>query len=259
MKPDSNRLVALDAMAIFLVSLGICLFDHNLIFMSAFVPTVYIGRLIGTALLAKKEGVNIKAEVLFLILCTLLGGFNDWNSVCNKEIYSYTVPHFFKWSTVPLWMLLFWGLILRFMARICRWQALNPPDKTSNRIGHRAWNFENPKLKILIEILILIASRQAIYRLFNDPVFSWLTFVAALFVYFFIFQVTKHDLKILALSLLAGPLVEIFYIQIGRLHSYPLDVLAGLPFWLVLWWGLAILIWKDLSFRIENSFKRLFS
>ena len=36
-----------------------------------------------------QEGINIKAEIVFYIICTILGAFNDWNSVTNKRIYDY--------------------------------------------------------------------------------------------------------------------------------------------------------------------------
>ena len=111
--------------------------------MTLFVPLVIIARIRIVALVADREGVNLPAELLFLLICTVLGGFNDWNSVCNKKIYDYTVPHYFGFSTIPLWMLLFWGMILRFVARLARWQALGPPAQVSDTVGIGSWYADN--------------------------------------------------------------------------------------------------------------------
>ena len=31
---------------------------------------------------------------------------------------------------------------------------------------------------------------------------------------------------------------------------------GGVPLWIVLWWALGILVWKDLAFRIEDRLRR---
>ena len=254
MKPDSSLLVGIDAALIALVSLAICLASGNLLFMTVFAPSVILLR-VALVWLIGKEGLPLKAELLFLALCTLLGAFNDWNSVCNKGIYDYTAPHFFKFSTIPLWMLLFWGMILRFVARLCRWELLDPPDQVSDSVGIGPWHTDSGALKVVVELTLVLATRQAIYRLYMHPVLSWLPFLAALVLYPLLFGLRKHDVKLLAIFMAGGPLVEILYIQVGGLHTYHLGWLGGVPLWIALWWLVIVLIWKDISFRLERGLR----
>ena len=254
--PDSSRLVAFDAMGIFVVSLAICLASHQLAFMTVLVPVIFLARMLILAAWAEREQISLSSEVIFLGLCTLLGAFNDWNSVCNKQIYNYTVPHYFAFSTIPVWMLLYWGLILRFLARLARWENLHPDPEPSNRIGMGRFQAENAVAKVAAQLLLLAATRWFIYRYPLHPVLSWLPFLIALLLYALIFKVNSHDLKLVGLFLVAGPLVEVLYIQIGHLHQYHLGWIGGVPLWIVLWWALSILIWKDIALRIEKALRR---
>ena len=81
MRPDSGRLVAVDAAAIVIASAAICLLSRQLLYMTVLIPVVFIARFIVLSILAKREGINLKAELLFLLICTVLGAFNDWNTV----------------------------------------------------------------------------------------------------------------------------------------------------------------------------------
>jgi hypothetical protein len=207
------------------------------------------------AAVAKNEQVNIKAEILFLLLCILLGAFNDWNSVCNKKIYVYTVPHYFNFSTIPIWMLIYWGMILRFFSRFTRWQALDPNTDASNTIGIGNWKIDNGLAKVSGELLLVLVTRQTIYQFYRDPLLSWMPFLCALGLFLVFFKPTKHDFKLVLIFLLGGPLIEILYIQIGQTHYYYLGWIGGVPVWLVLWWCLIILVWKDISFRIQKVLK----
>jgi len=254
-KPDSHRLVALDAACIAAVSLAICLASRHLLFMTALVPAVILARFLALASLADHEGVSMRAELAFFALCTALGSFNDWNSVCHKKIYEYTVPHFFSFSTIPLWMLLFWGMILRFIARLARWERLGPDESASNRVGIGKMRTDHAGLKVMAELSLLVATRWTVYQLYADPVLSWTPFLVAIFLFTILLGASQHDAKLLGLFLLAGPAVEIFYIQIGGLHRYALGWIGGVPLWIVMWWALSILIWKDLAFRIEKRLR----
>lgn len=188
---------------------------------------------------------------MFTLVCTGLGAFNDWNSVVNHRVYDYTVPSDLAWSAIPLWMLLDWGLILRSFARLCRWPALHPPTAPSNTLHFGLATIENAWAKIALELILVLGTRQAIYRFYLDPVLSWLPFAAALILAFFLFRLTRHDLKLLGLLLLLGPGAEILYIQVGHLHAYHLGWIAGVPVWIALWWLLAALVGKDLALRFE--------
>jgi hypothetical protein len=255
-KPDSNLLVGIDAAVIAVVSAAICLASTHLTLMTVLVPALILVRMGMLARVASREGVNLKAEVVFLLVCTVLGGFNDWNSVCNKKIYDYTVPHFFAFSTIPLWMLLFWGMILRFVARLARWQALGAPEQVSDKLGAGSHTVDNAALKVGGELLLVLVTRQTIYRLYMDPVLSWLPFLGALGVYWVLFRPDLHDGKLLLIFLAGGPLIEILYIQVGGLHAYHLGWIGGVPLWIALWWLLIVLIWKDLAFRMERFLRK---
>ena len=255
MKPEPGRLVAVDAAAIAAVSVAICLFSKALLLMTVLVPAVIVLRTVAVLLLDRGEGPGIKVELIFLVICTLLGGFNDWNSVCNHQIYDYTVPHYVSWSTIPLWMLLYWGLILRFIARLARWDALGPPEQICNRVGLGALSIDNPLLKVIAELVLVLATRQTIYRLFQDPIWSWVPFAAALVLFLVLFKPSAHDLKLLGLFLLGRPLIEVLYIQVGDLHRYHLGWIGGVPVWIALWWLVIVLIWKDIAFRVERALR----
>lgn len=257
--PDSNRLVGLDFLVIILISIAICLWSQRLIFMSVLVPVIILFRQFAIVYFSKKEAVNIKAELAFWAICTVLGGFNDWNSVVHHRIYDYTVPHFFSFSSVPLWMLLYWGMILRFFARLARWRRLTPPQFPSDRVGFGKIALNSAFFKVTLQLLLVVGTRQLIYRFYLDPIWSWIPFMIAFFAFILIFEFTRHDLKLVALFFLGGPLIEILYIQIGNLHVYHLGWIAGVPLWIVLWWVVVVLIWKDLAFRIERGLHNLFS
>ena len=255
MRPDSNRLVAIDAAAVGIASAAICLASRQLLLMSVFIPVVFIARSAVVVVLAKREDISIKAELFFLLICTVLGAFNDWNSVCRQEIYRYTVPHYFEFSTIPLWMLLFWGLILRFIARLARWGKLGPPAGANNRVGLGRFTVESATLKITIELLLIAATRMSIFHAYQDPLWSWLPFLLALIIFLLVCSPSKHDLWLLLCFLLGGPLIEILYIQLGGLHAYDLGWIGGVPLWIVLWWLLAVLVWKDLAYRLEDRLR----
>jgi len=257
MRPDSNRLVAIDAVCVVVVSAAICMSCDRLVLMTILVPLVIAARMLALVIGAGGRSVSMRAEIVFFTVCTLLGAFNDWNSVCNKEIYDYRVPHFFAFSTIPLWMLLFWGMILRFLARLTRWERLGPGEGASNAVGFANLRTENGLGKVTVELVLVAATRWAVYRSYLDPVLSWLPFLAGLVTFFLLLGPTWHDVKLLAVMLVIGPVVEILYIDVGGLHVYHIGWIGGVPLWIVLWWALGILVWKDLAFRIEDRLRRL--
>ena len=258
MKPASNRLFLIDAAVIVLASVAISLAASQLTFMTVFIPALILARLLAIAAVAKTEGTDLKAELVLLLICTLLGAFNDWNSVCNKKIYDYTVPTDLSFSTIPLWMLLYWGMILRFIARLARWAPLAPSERISNTVGRGSWIIDNAAVKVSVELLLVLGTRQMIYRFYLDPLLSWIPFLGALAVYPLLFGITRHDLKLLGIFLIGGPAIEILYIQAGGLHQYHLAWLAGVPLWIALWWLVIVLIWKDLAYRIETGLRKAF-
>jgi len=257
MKPDSHTLMAIDAGIIAVVSVAICVAADQLLFMSIFMPLIIAARMLLLYALRQREEIHFRAELLFFIICTLLGAYNDYSSVCVKGIYDYTVPHAFSWSTIPLWMLLYWGMILRTFARFARWKALKPPDAPSNAIGFTFWHSNNVALKIGFALILIFATRHQIYQYYLHPLWSWLPFFLALLAYLLVCWPTRHDLKLMAIVLPVGPLMEMLYINIGNLHRYHLGVAGGVPIWIILWWLLIILIWKDFALRMEIGIRCL--
>lgn len=253
--PDPGALVAIDAAVIGLVSAAICLASQRWLLMTILVPAVLVVRLVLLAALARRFSVNLKAELLFFAICTLLGAFNDWNSVVNHRIYDYTVPHRVAFSTIPIWMLLFWGMILRFIARLARWGSLGPPGTSEDRLGLGRFHLRSAGLRVIAMLGLVLATRQAIYRLYLDPIWSWVPFLVALLIYLACFWPTRHDLKLLGLFMVGGPVIEVLYIQVGGLHRYHLGWIAGVPVWIALWWLVIVLIWKDLAFRLERHLR----
>jgi hypothetical protein len=254
--PDPGVLVAVDALAVAVVSVAIGLAADRLRLMTLLVPTVLALRTAAAIALDRRADASPRAEIAFFALCTLLGAFNDWNSVCRKHIYDYTVPHEFAFSTIPVWMLLFWGMVLRFVQRLARWRALRPDLAPNDRIGVGRLTIASPAAKVAAELLLVAVTRAFIYRFYLDPLRSWLPFLVALAIWIALFHPTRHDAKLAALFLMGGPIVEVLYIQVGHLHRYHLGWIGGVPLWIVAWWVLVVLIWKDLALRIERALRR---
>ncbi len=246
MKATSDAAFGLDAAALLTISAAICVAADQLVFMTVFVPVVLALRFAGWA---RVHGAySLLPEGLFFGICLVLGGFNDWNSVVAHGIYEYTVPHFFEWTTIPVWMLVFWGLILRFFVTFATWERLDAgsePRDLVRLVGSR------PALKVALQLVLVVLTRQLIYRFYADPIWSWVPFLIAAGVYFALFPPDRAELHLVAWVIVIGPLVEIVYIGIGGLHRYHLGWIAGVPLWIALWWVVAVLVWKDLGRRIE--------
>lgn len=247
----SDRALAVDAAAVLVVSVAICLAADQLLLMTILVPAVIALRFTLWARLAPGDReLSLGRELVFFGLCTWLGAFNDYNSVVVHRIYDYGVPAFFpELSSIPVWMLLFWGMILRFMASLTRWQRLGeaaPSDRLwlAGREGRSAWG------RVLIELALVLGTRQAIYRLYLDPVWSWLPFATALALALLLFRPPRRVVALVLVFGIGGPLVESAYINWGQLHGYHLGWLWGVPVWIALWWMLAVVVWRDLSARI---------
>jgi hypothetical protein len=244
-----DRAFATDLAAVAAVGTAICAKSDDLVFMTILVPAVIVSRFVVWSRLPAAEGaMSLRSELVFFALCLGLGAFNDWNSVVRHHVYNYNVPHFFPaLGSIPLWMLLYWGLILRFVATLCRWNRIAPPSRSPSEvlsISQPTW------AKVTLELLLVVATRLLLYRYYLDPVLSWLPFALALLAYAALFGVSPHERRLAALAALGGPAVEIAFIRVGGLHDYHLGWFAGVPLWIVLWWILAVLIWNDLSARL---------
>lgn len=249
----SDRAFFIDVAAILAVSIAILLAADQLVFMSLWVPAVFIIRFVAFARLPGSERPwSTSKEVALILVCALIGGFNDWNSVVNHRIYDYGVPvDLPAISTIPTWMLLFWGLILRSLFTLYRWGRLSPEAAPRNKV-YLGKVFDSPYLVVIVQLLLIVATRQAIYRMYLDPLWSWLPFAAALLVWAIVLRPGRHAFTVLGIMLIIGPITEALYIEIGGLHQYHLGVFFGVPVWIMLWWALATVIWGNLAFRVAR-------
>lgn len=252
-----DRAFLVDAAAVALISAFICLFSERLTLMSVLVPLVLALRLaLWLALPRAERDLDGRAEVAFFALATAFGAFNDWNSVTRHRVYDYTVPTDLPGvSHIPVWMLLYWGLILRFVLTVFHWRRSGLP-----RAGDAVWlgrrALTQPALRVALLLGIVLGTRQAIYRLYADPLWSWLPFALGLSAALLLFRPDRGRLRLLAVVLGVGPAVEALYINVGQLHAYRLGWLGGVPLWIALWWVLAALVWEDLGSRIMDGLER---
>lgn len=250
---EGDREFAVDAVAVGAVSAAICAAGDRPWFMTGLVPAVLVLRCAARFRLNRAGWRERRGEIAFLALCAVLGGFNDWNSVVRHRIYDYDVPALFPhWTTVPEWMLLYWGMVLRFFATLALWSRLDPPAHPEGSVYLGAHVLHSSRLRVAILLGSVLVTRQFIYRNYLDPLLSWLPFAIAIGACVGLLRPNRHDRRLAGLLMLGGPVIEILYIQVGKLHHYHLGWLGGVPLWIVLWWGLAILVWKDVSGRLAG-------
>jgi hypothetical protein len=243
---------AIDIAAIAAVSTAICVASDRLAFMTLLVPTVIVLRFAAwRSLPAAQRWASPPAEGVFFVLCTLVGAVNDWNSVVRHRVYDYDVPaELPSLTTIPFWMLLYWGMILRAAATLCRWHRLGSSEPPRNDVHFGRTVIESAALKVLVLVTLVVATRQLIYRFFGDPVLSWLPFAGALMMYVALLRPGRRGVALGILALL-GCAIEGLYTHVG-LHHYQLGWLGGVPLWIVLWWILAVWVWDDLSMRLQR-------
>jgi hypothetical protein len=247
-----SRELLLDGVTVAVISAAIAVAADRLVAMTVFVPVVIATR---TAIwMALRPRRAWRGELVFLAICTVIGGFNDWNTVVHHEVYAYAVPHFFPGiSTIPLWMLLFWGMILRFLFTLTRWRGVHPPaaPRDTVRLGGR--QFQSAGAKVALLLALVLITRQCIYRMYDDPVLSWLPFLLAGVLHLVLFPPSRMELRLAALTLVLGPAVEVLYIQVGGLHHYQLGWIGGVPLWIAVWWVVGVWVWSDLGWRIHRA------
>lgn len=243
-----DRAVVVDLTALSVLGIAVCLAADRLALMSTLVPVVVALRLIAIRAWA---GRSLRVEVPFLLLCVLLGGGNDWNTVVRHGVYAYTVPADHPaFSTIPTWMFLYWGVILRAIAQLATWPRLGDAAPAPG------WS-ARPLPRVAVQLAIVLITRQAIYRLWAHPWWSWLPFALGIVAYVCLLRPPPRARRLALIALLVGPPVEMAFIHVGGLHRYALGWLGGVPVWIALWWALGILVWSDLAPRIERSLARL--
>ncbi|NOY91466.1 MAG: hypothetical protein GXP55_09670 [Deltaproteobacteria bacterium] len=249
--------LGVDFAIILLVSVAISFAAQRLVLMSVLIPAALALRMLLWRKLMRATPRQLGVELLFIALCALLAGFNDWNSVVRHGIYAYDVPVFFpQISSIPFWMLLYWGLILRFLLTLALWRRLGVSREipSETRLGPRLIS-RRPTVRVALLLLLVVVTRQIIYVRYEDPIWSWLPFLLASAAYVFFFGLRKSDAWLCAFMLLAGPAIEVLYIRVGGLHHYALGWFGGVPLWIALWWLLGVLVWKDLGARLLSTLR----
>ena len=242
-----DRAFAVDVLAIVVISGSLLMWSDNLTRMTTIVAICLVARMaIWIALPIESRGLPRKVEVALFVACILIGAFNDWSSVTRHRIYDYTVPTDLPGiSHIPVWMLLYWGLILRFILTLSSWHRLALPRPRDTVLGR-----PKPWLRVAILVAVVVATRQCIYRAYLDPVLSWLPFLLAHAVVLLVLGLDRARIRFIVAVTLIGPAVEVLYIQIGGLHAYHLGWFGGVPLWIALWWGLAAVIWGEVATRV---------
>lgn len=231
--------MAFEAGAVGIVALAVLALASRPLAMAFVVTAVVLGRF---ALFSRAyPGRSLAVELVFFALCTVVGAANDLHTVVVRGVYTYAVPtELAAGPAIPLWMLLFWGAILRFVFALTGWARLDPPAAGRVVLGRRS-----PVRTLALVGLVVLGTRASVFAFYADPLLSWLPFAVGLVVYALAGGATRHDAWLAAIALVAGPLVEALFIQLAGLHAYALGWLAGVPLWIVLWWALATWIVKD--------------
>jgi len=241
--------VLVDGAIVGSIGVAICFGGQHLPFMTGLVALAFVVRV----LLARQLGGSIGRELVFLGICTAVGAANDWNTVVLHDVYAYDVPTALPVDgAIPVWMLLYWGLILRFVSSLGRWPGLGaegPADQVGLP-GHRA---AHPVGRLAVQLVLVLATRQAIYRFFDDPVLSWVPLAGAAVLWWLLLGSSAHDRGLALLAVTVGTAAEAVLITVGGLHRYELGLVGGVPLWIILWWPLAVLLWKDIGGRIETA------
>jgi hypothetical protein len=175
----------------------------------------------------------------------LLGGLNDWVSVDVVGLYHYEVPSLWPaLTTVPEWMWLGWGLVLRLVLAVSA--ALGPAGPPGGLVRPR-W------ARALVEVALVVATRQSIYRNYAHPWLSWLPFALALALYAVLLGLDRRERRLVLVLATIGPLAEVLLIEGAGVHAYALGWLGGVPLWIVLWWVLGALVWKDAAGALDHA------
>ena len=107
------------------------------------------------------------------------------------------------------------------------------------------------KKELLLEFIPYIIGIISISTLYLDNILLTLVLFAAYFLGLFIWH-KKHDLIFFVIGAIIGPIGEIICIHYGVWH-YSNPSFLGIPFWLPLAWGLAVMLIK----RVSETFVKI--
>lgn len=253
-----DRASLLDGGAVIAVGALACVARTDLRVMSLGVAAAWILRLaLHRRLPADERPLPWARELALLVACAIVGYANDWNTVVRHGVYSYGPPSdLAPWSTIPAWMIGFWGLVLRLVITLGAWERLGAtgpadavrawPRNLDARVGPRV--ALRVALRLALLGVLVVATRQSIYRLFAHPVASFAPFALALGAHAWLFPWGPRERRLVLVALTVGPLAEAVLIRAG-LHRYELGWLLGVPIWIALWWALGVLVLAELGRR----------
>ena len=194
-------------------------------------------------------------ELGLYVTCILFGGLNDWNTVFRHRVYEYTVPSDIpQWSSIPLWMLILWGPILRFVVSLGRFRRLGEADADPNLVRLPGFQKSSAWLCVALSLALVLITRQFTYRLSLHVVFSWLPYLVAIVAYVAMFRPAARKRNLAIFFILVGTLFEVLLAKGAGLHRYNLGWVFGIPIWIVLWWGLGAVIISDFAERALSKF-----
>ncbi len=245
----------IDAAATLAIGMAACAWGQSPGAMLAVVIAVVASRMaLWRSLDSAARRHGLPAEIAFFSLCTVLGALNDWNTVDRHRVYAYLVPSDVSWSSIPLWMMLFWGQILRSIATAATWARGHDAMPTGVRVlgGTRS----HPLRRVAVMLALVICTRQCVYRLWDHPVWSWLPFAVGIALFAFFLGVGRAERRLAVIALAVGPAFEAGLIGLGGLHRYSLGWIFGVPLWIILWWILATWMWGELSGRFLSVLER---
>lgn len=248
-----DRALLVDALAVLVVGAAACVARAHVAAMWGVVALAWLGRLT----LRGETRPTLSAlsrEFALTAGCALVGYANDWNTVVRHGVYDYGGPHdLAPWSSIPSWMLGFWGLIFRFVLTLSAWERLGERSPAGEiRLGPWARGRTHPWLRRALVLALVLVTRQAIYRLWAHPVLSWAPFAAALGAHAWLFPWGRRERSLVLLALTVGPLAEAALIASG-LHQYALGWLVGVPVWIALWWALGALTLAELASALPHE------
>jgi hypothetical protein len=249
-----DRAIALDVLLVAGITLLVCFFSREPAVMGMAVAAAFALRLaVWSRLPAGERDLSFSQELVFFGACVVIGAFNDWNTVVLRGVYRYTVPaELPALSTIPIWMLAYWGIILRLMSGLSRWRRLRLPP-LPDTVGLGPWRHRSVSLRFVLIALLVVVTRASIFRHYEHPLLSWLPFALALVIAAVVLRPGARRLAIALTASVLGTLVESLYVRVAGLHFYELGWLGGVPLWIALWWALATLLWGELTTRVISS------
>ena len=175
--------------------------------------------------------VNEKGDWIFFVIGIVGGGGNDMLSMING-VYNYTsmtvLP--FLSGLMPCWMIAFWGQVFLLFRKLFNHPWFKGPGFKKDKELLRGWLSK----KLLVDVILLVVLRIAIYRTYLDPILPWLIYGGIVLARFLVFRPQKHELRIIGILPYAFAF-EGLMVAFG-LYVYYNPVFLGLPVWMFIWW-----------------------